>query len=296
MPTLPHVTWIRAFESAARSSSFSAAAEELNLTPAAVSQQIKLLEQHLGVLLFTRLPRGVALTDIGHAYAQPIRRSFTEMQAATDSLFSSKRKRTLRVHASISYAALVLSPQLWSFHRAFPDIDLQVTTAVWTDRIEDEAIDVEIRYGYGDWAERDIRHLGHQFAEVVCHPNLADLNGDGPSFQTLAAQAVQIIGSESDWSQMAVKSGQDLPPVVGAMKADSSLIALQIVSAGTGAAIVSEDFSRRYIQQGQLVSPFDDRLPLSRSFYMVVQDKARERHEVDHFCDWLFERHKEMSL
>ena len=69
MSKLPHVTWLRAFESAARNSSFSGAADELNLTPAAVSQQIKLLEQHLGEPLFRRLPRGVALTDMGHAYA-----------------------------------------------------------------------------------------------------------------------------------------------------------------------------------------------------------------------------------
>lgn len=296
MPKLPHVTWLRAFESAARNSSFSSAAEELNLTPAAVSQQIKLLEHHLGVQLFTRLPRGVALTDIGHAYAQPIRKSFSEMQEATTGLFGSKKKRTVRVRASISYAALVLAPQLSAFRRIHPDIEVQLTTAIWTDRIEGEAIDVEIRYGHGDWAERDIRHLGHRFAEVVCHPGFAASLGDDLSVHTLAAHAVQIIGSESDWTQLSEHYGLDLPPVVGAMKADSSLIALQIMSGGTGAAIVSEDFSRRYIEQGLLVSPFDYRLPLARTFFLVLQESAQEKSEVGQFCEWLFENHKTMSL
>ena len=102
MAQLPHVTWLRSFEVAARHSSFSAAADELNLTPAAVSQQIRLLEDHLGVQLFIRLARGVSLTDAGQAYALPLRKSFQDMQDATRGLFGVKRKSRLRIRASIS--------------------------------------------------------------------------------------------------------------------------------------------------------------------------------------------------
>ncbi|SDE65310.1 LysR family transcriptional regulator [Ruegeria marina] len=296
MTKLPHVTWLRAFEAAARNSSFTSAADELNLTPAAVSQQIKLLEQHFGVQLFTRQPRGVALTDMGHAYAQPIRKAFAEMQEATNGLFGSKKKRIVRARASISYAAIVLAPQLGGFHEAHPDIEVQLTTAVWTDRIDDEAIDVEIRYGHGDWDERDIRHLsGHRLAEVVCHPAFAASFGEDLSIQTLAAHAVQVIGSESDWSLMSEQFGLELPPVAGAIKADSSLIALQMISSGIGAAIISEDFSSRYIEQGLLISPFEYRLPLQRSFFLVVQDNLQERSEVNQFCEWLSEQHRKVS-
>ncbi|WP_150524626.1 LysR family transcriptional regulator [Roseibium sediminis] len=296
MATLPHVTWLRAFESAARNASFSAAAEELNLTPAAVSQQIKLLEHHLGAQLFIRLPRGVALTDIGHAYAQPVRKSFADMQQATNSLFSSKRRRTVRVHASISYAALVLAPHLWSFHHAFPDIDLQMTTAVWTDRIEDETIDVEIRFGHGDWQDGDIHHLGHRLAEVVCHPALASSLGKTLSLATLYRHAVQIIGSETDWAQMFTIAGEDQPATIGTMKADSSLIALQIIAGSSGAAIVSEEFSRRYVEQGLLVSPLDLRLPLARSFFLVMRETTSQRSEVVAFRDWLLSLQPSASL
>ncbi|MFT4794504.1 MAG: LysR family glycine cleavage system transcriptional activator [Dinoroseobacter sp.] len=293
MSKLPHMTWLRAFEAAARSSSFSAAAAELNLTPAAVSQQIKLLEKHLGEPLFRRLPRGVALTDIGHAYAQPVRKAFSEMQGATTGLFGSSKSRTVHVRASISYAALVLAPQLDAFHQAHPDIDLRLTTAVWSDRIEDDAIDVEIRYGHGDWAEQDIRHLGHRFADLVCHPQLVRSLGDALSFQAMAAHAVQIIGSETDWDQMAAHFGLDALPTLGKTKADSSLIALQIIAGGGGAAIVSESFTARYIEQGLLVSPFACRIPLSRSFFLIVHNNAKPRSEVGHFCDWLAQKHRE---
>ncbi len=296
MAKLPHVNWLRSFEAAARLGSFSAAADALNLTPAAVSQQIKLLEQHLGETLFVRLPRGVALTDLGHAYAQPIRKSFAEMQDATDGLFGSQQKRKVRVHASISYAALVLSPLLPAFQAKHPEIEVQLTTAVWTDRTDDEAFDVEIRYGYGDWDERDIRHLGHRSSEVVCHPDFAASFGEGLSIQALAAQAVQIIGSAADWRQFSSPCGFDLPPVPGVIKADSSLLALQTVSSGTGAAIISESFSKGYFERGVLISPFDYQLPLTRSFFLVLRDNGQKRHEVTLFCDWLSDLHRRQSL
>lgn len=291
MAQLPHATWLRAFDSAARHSSFSAAAEELNLTPAAVSQQIKLLEHHLNAQLFTRLPRGVELTDIGHAYAQPIRRSFVEIQQATRNLFSSKRRKIVRVHASISYGALVLAPHFSAFHDAFPDIELQMTTAVWNGRIDDDAVDVEIRYGYGDWSDGEIHHLGHRFGEVVCPPQLLKSFTHTPTLADLAKHAIQIIGSEADWAQMFALTDEEAPSTLGTIKADSSLAALQIMSGGSGSAIVSEEFSKRYIEQGLLVSPLPLRLPLTRSFFMILRGSANQRSEVMEFRDWLLSHH-----
>ena len=285
MAQLPHVTWLRAFEAAARSSSFSAAAEELHLTPAAISQQIKLLEQHLGVQLFIRLPRGVALTDMGHAYAQPIARAFAEMQQATGSLFAKGARRRLRVHASISFAALVLAPALPAFRQQHPDIDLEVTTAVWTDPTEGEDVDVEIRFGHGDWPDADIRHLGHRQAELVCHPSL--VTQAAPDFERLAEQAVQIIGSESDWPQMAALLGApgDLPACLA--KVDSSLIALQWVTGGAGAAIISQEFLQRYRGTSAPASPYAARLPLARSFFIVLREPVRQNEAAELFAAWL---------
>lgn len=293
MSKIPHVTWLRAFDVAARHSSFSSAATELGLTPAAVSQQIKLLEQHLGAQLFKRLPRGVVLTDLGHAYAQPIRKSFAEMQDATTGLFGAHRKHRVRVHGSISYTALILAPRLSEFHAAHPDIDVQITTAVWTERVEDHTVDVEIRYGHGDWEESHIRHLGHQVAEVVCHPDFAAKFGTGIAFQDLAPHAIPIIGSEADWGKMAEHLGTQAPSTASSIKADSSLIALQILAGGVGAGLISCDFTKRYLEQGQLISPLEFRLPLPRSFFLVTPDSAPARPEVTQFCDWLYDMHHE---
>jgi LysR family glycine cleavage system transcriptional activator len=293
--SVPHVVWLRAFEAAARHNSFSAAADELNLTPAAVSQQVKLLEQHLEVQLFTRHARGVVLTDIGHSYAQPISRSFADMHEATNELFDPGHRREIRIHASISYAALVLAPQIARFNTLHPDIDVQLTTAVWTSPADVGAIDLEIRYGHGDWKEPDIRHLGHRHAHVVCHPQVAEALGQELTYSRLAEQAIKIMGSESDWRRMAEHFHLDLPQTRLATRVDSSLMALQLAAGGTGAALVADCFTGRYTEQGLLTSPFSYRLPLQRSFFLVVHEGAGSRREVVRFCDWLAGQHRHQT-
>ncbi len=288
MTQLPHATWLRTFEAAARHSSFSSAAEELNLTPAAVSQQIRLLEKHLGVHLFVRLPRGVSLTDVGQAYAQPIRKSFLEMHNATSGLFGSKKKSVVRVRSSISYAALVLAPQLHKFKALHPEIEVQLSTAVWSDRMDDETIDADIRYGTGDWPEQNIWQLNRETAAVICHPDHLRSVGGAPSVQDIArAEVVKIIGSEIEWARLSDHFDLDLPPVKSWMKADSSLIALQIISAGKGAAILQDSFTKQYLGTGLLISPFEYQLPIRESYFLVVRDGQMVRTEVVSFRKWI---------
>ncbi|MFD1157217.1 LysR family transcriptional regulator [Roseovarius aestuarii] len=288
MTQLPHATWLRTFEAAARHSSFSSAAEELNLTPAAVSQQIRLLEKHLGVHLFVRLPRGVSLTDVGQAYAQPIRKSFLEMHNATSGLFGSKKKSVVRVRSSISYAALVLAPQLHKFKELHPEIEVQLSTAVWSDRMDDETIDADIRYGAGDWPEQNIWQISRETAAVICHPDYLRSLGGAPSVQDIArAEVVKIIGSEIEWARLSDHFDLDLPPVKSWMKADSSLIALQIISAGKGAAILQDSFTKQYLDTGLLISPFEYQLPIRESYFLVVRDGQMIRTEVVSFRKWI---------
>ncbi|MCC5987910.1 MAG: LysR family transcriptional regulator [Pararhodobacter sp.] len=288
MSRLPHLVWLRAFDAAARHGSFSAAAEELALTPAAVSQQIRLLEQHLNARLFHRLPRGVKLTDLGQAYAHPIRKSFQDMQAATNGLFRAPRRSTLRVRASISYAALVLAPQLGAFRALNPDIDIQLFTAVWSDRMDNPSIDLDIRYGTGDWPEKQIWPLGVERGIVVCHPDHAASFRNGPTIEALAASdVVQVVGSELDWARLSERFDLGLVVPAQSIKADSSLIALQMVAGGQGSALIMRRFAQRYLDQGLLISPFPYELPMDQGFYLVVRDDTKRSDEIERFRAWL---------
>lgn len=285
---IPQVTWLRSFEAAARHGSFSAAADALGLTPAAVSQQIRLLEKHLGAQLFERLPKGVVLTDTGQAYAQPIQKSFSEIQAATEGLFGSKTRQTIRVRSSISYAALVLAPKLGAFRMLHPEIDVQLSTTVWSDRIERDDIDVDVRYGNGEWEDGTIWRLGDERASVVCSPTFAASFGGDLNFETLyRAPIVQITGSEIEWVRMASHHGVEMDPPTAWLKADSSLIAIQMIMSGVGSAIVMEKFAGSFVAQGLLVDPFPLRLPIRQSYFLVVTDKAEKRDDVRAFCRWM---------
>src|ERR1700676_5243341 len=119
---LPTLTWLRAFEAAARTSSFAAAAAELNLTSGAISYQIRALEAHLGFSLFERLPRGVKLTAMGAGYLPPVRKAFEELADSTVGLFSGSGRLQISVNAPVALAALWLAPKLPEFSSAHPPI------------------------------------------------------------------------------------------------------------------------------------------------------------------------------
>ncbi|MCE8514123.1 LysR family transcriptional regulator [Ruegeria pomeroyi] len=293
-PALPHVTWLRAFEASSRHQSFSAAADELGLTPAGVSQQIRLLERHLKAELFQRLPRGVTLTDIGQAYAQTIRKSFDEMAAATGGLFGVQGKRVVQVRAAISCAALVIAPQLHRFQDEHPDILVQFSTSVWADRFDTAALDMDIRWGLGNWDESLMQHLGHESAIPVCHPDFAASLGDALDAQALAgSRVVQIVGSETDWGKWSDLHGLGIGATADWMRVDNSLNALQIVAAGQGVTMVLESFARPYLDQGDLVVPLDLRLPKRRAHYLVTRDTAARREEVRLFSAWITALYRE---
>ena len=288
MSKLPHVTWLRAFEAAARHSSFSGAADELNLTPAAVSQHIRLLEKHLGDDLFKRLPHGVTLTDRGQAYALPIRKAFTEMQDATAGLFARRTKRHLHIRTSVTYGALVLAPRLAEFSTRHPDIELHVTTAVWSDRLDDPNIDIDIRYGTGNWSEPHIWQLSQETGVVVCRADHAAKFGPKLDISKVAKdRRVLVMGSEVEWQRLSTQYSLELGSADHTITADSSLMALQILLGGSGAAILHESFARPYLDQGLLVSPFDYHLPIREAYYMIVGNDAVNRSEVTAFRDWL---------
>ncbi len=288
MSRLPHVIWLRAFEAAARHSSFSGAANELNLTPAAVSQHIRLLEKHLGVSLFKRLPHGVTLTDMGQAYALPIRKAFTEMHDATAGLFRRRVRRHLHIRTSVTYGALVLAPRLAEFYALHPDVELHMTTAVWSDRLDDPRIDIDIRYGTGNWSEPHLWQLSQETGLVVCAPDHAARFGTPPDLAALASDhRVLIMGSEVEWQRLSAHFSLDLGPAVHCSRADSSLMALQMLLGGGCSAIIHESFAAPYLERGLLICPFDYRLPIREAYYLIIDSEALKRSEVVDFRDWL---------
>ena len=285
---LPPLPWLRAFEAAARHSSFTAAAAELNLTPAAVSHQVRSLERHLGVVLFERLARTLRLTEMGNAYTPPLRRAFDELTAATVGLFGPTGKCSVSVSAPVSFMALWLAPRLAAFTSQFPQIGLRLTSAIWAHASSESAIDVDIRLGDGVWPGHEAQLLINIPAIVVCRSFRSADRSPLERLKALASEPlIRVTGYEDLWQRLFRHYGLSLPSSPS-VDVDTSLAALELAASGYGPTIVLEDFAQRYLDDGRLVRALEDRLPIGASHYLLTQTGERRlRPEVILFQVWL---------
>jgi LysR family transcriptional regulator, glycine cleavage system transcriptional activator len=284
---LPPLTWLRAFEAAARTSSFAAAAAELSLTSGAISYQIRALEAHLGFALFERLPRGVKLTPIGVAYLPPVRQAFEGLADSTVGLFGRSERVQISVHAPVSFAALWLAPRLPTFNHAHPSIEVRLSSVIWDNAIPDEATDLEIRYGAGHWLGYRSERLLNQSIVMVCSPRWRASSAPEAA-SLLARPLIHIMGYEEHWVR--VRQRLDLP-LSGAefgQTVDTTIAALELASADAGCALAHPLFLEAYFASGRLVRALPQVFADDRSHFVITPERPqRIRREVQLFRDWL---------
>ena len=286
---LPTLTWLRAFEAAARTSSFTAAAAELNLTSGAISYQIRALEAHLGFALFERLPRGVKLSPMGVAYLPPVRKAFEELADSTVGLFGGSERVQITVHAPVSLAALWLAPKLPEFGRAHPAIDVRLASVIWDNAVFDEATDMEIRYGAGHWHGYRSERLMNQNILPVCSPAaLSAANQQGSAMDLLSRHPIHIMGYENHWLMVRQGLGLADAPAGTAPTVDTTIAALELASAGAGVALAQRIFLGAYFATGRLVQAVTREFEDDNSYFVITPERPqRIRREAQLFRDWL---------
>lgn len=172
MRTLPPLNALHTFEAAARHLSFQRAAEELDITPTAVSHQIKVLEEHLGTSLFRRRPRPLALTEAGQLLYPAVSKSLDEIAIAIAELTQVSESTTLTVSVTMVFATKWLVPRLAEFQQSHPEIDLRLQTSNDVVDLHRQTVDVAIRYGSGNYPGLTVRKLMSDVFIPVCSPNL----------------------------------------------------------------------------------------------------------------------------
>jgi LysR family transcriptional regulator, glycine cleavage system transcriptional activator len=289
--TLPHLPWLRSFEAAARNLSFSNAASELHLTPAAVSLQIRSLEQHLGFQLFERLPRGVRLTDMGRAYLPSVRKAFDELSLSTAGLFGSRGDRSVTIRSTASFALLWLAPRLNAFLEAYPEVEVRLFTAIWADALEAQQADIDIRFGDGRWEGFEVEQIRKEPSIPVCSPGWLARTSDPAALAELAQRhLIHIMGCEDLWTRWFRAAGTADYQAAKGLQVDSSLIALELASAGSGFALVLRSFAEPHIASGRLVTPFPGELGIDQAHYLLLPEgESRPRPEVLLFREWLLQ-------
>jgi LysR family glycine cleavage system transcriptional activator len=283
------LTWLRAFEAAARTSSFSAAAEELRLTSGAISYQIRALEAHLGFALFERLPRGVKLTAMGVAYLPPVRKAFEQLADSTLGLFGGSERGEISIHAPVSLASLWLGPKLPAFSAAFPGIDVRLSSVIWDHPVPAESTDLEIRYGAGQWLGYRSELLFNQRIVAVCNAGLLEqARSSGNTSAWLMRRLIRIMGHENHSSQVrqALQLGDaEEPPGIAV---DTTIAALELAASGAGCALAHRVFLTPYLATGRLVVALEHDFADDSAYFVVAPERPqRVRREVQQFRDWL---------
>jgi LysR family glycine cleavage system transcriptional activator len=283
---LPPMQAVRAFEAAARHGSFARAAEELSVTAAAISQQVRYLEDRLDVPLFTRHARGVTLTSAGRDYADALASALDLVAAATERLRYAERAGQLTIATTPSFAAKWLMPRLIGFQTKNPDLDVRLSTSNALVDLARQGVDVAVRYGGGRWPGLEAELLMPTELFPVCSPTLRD--GEPPLRvpADLAGHTMLHLMID-DWAEWLEAAGiESIDTRRGPRYSDAALL-IQAAVAGHGVALGQYVLVADDLAAGRLVEPFDLRIPGDKAYYVVAPPGMLERPKIRAFRDWL---------
>jgi LysR family glycine cleavage system transcriptional activator len=296
---LPPLNALRAFEATARHLSFSKAAEELHVTPAALSHQIRGLEDLLGLKLFIRRARSIELTEAARQIHPGIRSGFESLRVAIDQLDQGRRERVVVVSSTPGLTAKWLVPRLYRFLDQHPDIDTRITASVGYANFAIDGVDIGIRLTSGVHLDLYVEKLSDEWLLPLCSPRLLEADpplrgpADLPRFNLIQIDLPGVVPTWDDWMQMAGIEGIDTRRGLRLNVADH---ALDAASEGAGVVLGYKVVASRDIGLGRLVAPFGPEIPVpGRSYYFVCPKGDEKRPAIRAFRDWVFAEIEETS-
>ncbi len=291
---LPSLNALRAFEAVARHLNLTRAAEELHVTPAAVSHQVKALEEDLGVPLLRRVRREFFLTDAAQAGLPALREAFDLLGDAVERMRSELPDRLLTISVLPSFAVSWLVPRLSRFKAQHPEIDVRLDT---NDRVVDlrrEGIDLGIRFGAGDYPGLEVDRLLDEEIFPVCSPSL--LEGPQPlktpedlrHHSLLHVDWTPFMKETGDWKLWLMAAGLDeVVDVSRGPRFSHTNLALQAAVHGQGVVIGSQALAADDLAAGRLVRPFGMSVQLNFCYFVVTTPATARLPKVAAFKDWL---------
>lgn len=283
----PSLKFLKTFHLAAKRGSFKAAADELCITASAVSHQIKLLEDQLGVALFERGPHSLAVTAAGSYFLDSIEAIFSRLELATEQLRNRFSRNVLRLHVPSFFASELLVPHLADFSSAQPDIDLQIATRVSPDEEHPEDADISIVVGKGAWPDVQATHLFPQTFVPAGQPELLRHKRINSAADVVNQVLVADRSRPDLWDQWATMFG------VGALRPkqlihfDSMSSVVHAAEQGVGIALVSAPLAAARFAAGTLSKILPNELTTGESYYLVARRNDAQRADVQALVDWL---------
>jgi LysR family transcriptional regulator, glycine cleavage system transcriptional activator len=291
--SLPPLNALRAFEAVARHLSFSKAADELHVTPGAVSQQIRALEQLLEVWLFNRTRRWVSLTEAASRMLPDIQAGLETLSRACSSKSTPPGHRTLTISVAPSFASKWLLPRLPSFYDQHAEVDLRISATVGLADFRRDGVDLAIRLGHGRYPGLVAEPLFAEALTPLCSPELKRKGrlqkpDDLRKHRLIHDTSIPGAGEHAAWDKwLALAGAKQVSPQRG-VRFTLAELAMQAAIDGAGVVLGRVVLAERDVAAGRLVRPFKTVLPLDVSYFLVTPNAPPPRQEVLSFRNWLF--------
>ena len=287
---LPPLKSVTAFEAAARRGSFNEAAEELFVTPSAISHQVKSLEEYLGVSLFRRARRQVQLTIAGQRYLESISHALDEIDLATRRLLASSNSGALNISVAPAFLTRWLVPKVREFQNRHPDIELRLSPNnspidfAWSD------IDMAIYFGDGKWPGLEVFFLREVVLVPVCSPGFVEVNPRITKPEELCAHTlIDVSTRPAEWDEFLGTFGVTCEKRAKRLSFSSTSLALGAAMENLGIALADRQLVAREVLYGRLVTPIDIAMENQLGYYLVYQKHRKLTDEMRAFLDWVMD-------
>ncbi|MDR6586624.1 transcriptional regulator GcvA [Herbaspirillum frisingense] len=289
---LPNLPALRGFDAAARHECFSRAAEEVHVTPSAISHQVRALEADLGLQLFKRHGKRIAITETGQRFAATIRKSLGEIAQAAEHLRSLNRQQRLVISVTPSFASRWLAPRLWKFIDVHPEIEVVLQSGSHLADLRLDGVDVGIRFGRGKYSGVVTEKLSDDYYYPVAAPGYRGNGGRSRKLTRpadLAHCTLLRMDTRESWQPWLTLAGLDLPEPSGTLVVEDSSLTLRHAVEGKGVALSRHTIASQEIASGTLVRLFDVALLCEEAHYLVHLPEGMEKPGVVAFRRWIFE-------
>ena len=287
---LPPLNALRSFESAARLGSFNRAAEELFVTPSAISHQIKSLEEFLGLKLFHREKRQVQITAAGEKYLVAVAHALDELDGATRRLMSAPNTSAVTFEAPPAFLNRWLMPRIKDFQALHPDVELRLS-AGGVNYIDFDHSDLDMAVFFGDQPLENVEsHLVHRSVVVpVCNPRLMEEHALASLEDLKGETLIHVTSRRNEWQRLLRQSGVTLSGQEKGLSFSSTQLALGAALEGLGIALSDKALISRELQYGQLVMPVEAELLTGKAFYLIYPKGRQLTYGMRVFRDWLLQ-------
>lgn len=287
MHNVPPLNSLKAFEATARLLSFTKAAQELNVTRAAVSQNVKSLEIQLDAMLFERKGTQLVLTQAAKEYLPVVSNVFQTLSVATQHLFAHQKPSQLNLHVAHSFCSQWLMPRLADFHRQHPEVRLKISTTANIMPNTSSVADVEIINGYGDWQSQDSIRLTKENWIVVANQGFLRLNPIYELAELALVPKICTSGYHESWQTWFDHQGYEAKVAQPVAEFEHSLLAIQAAVNQMGALLVRDFLVEDELEQGALVQIGSWSMPSEGAHRLILRNEKKPH--VQAFKKWLIQ-------